>query len=295
MADKLTLEDFIRKSNEKHNNRYDYSKSVYVNSKTKLIIICKEHGEFLQVPSYHYFSGCGCPKCDPTRNLTVDEFIERARNIHKDKYDYSLVEYKTAKDMIKIICKKHGEFIQKAGPHIYQREGCPNCVNNKRCTTEEFIVKAELKHGKLYDYSLVDYKNKKEKVKIICASHGVFEQKAYVHLQGHGCKKCKMSKLERHLKSELDEIGIEYEMDKRFDNCRNVLPLPFDFYIESLNMLIECDGIQHREPVEHFGGEERLEYQQKNDKIKTNFCEENNFNLYRLNSLKDIQLFIKQL
>lgn len=274
-----------------HNNKYDYSRSVYVNRDTKLIVICKEHGEFLQRPRIHIQDKCGCPKCDPTSILGNKKFIEKSILKHGNKYDYSLVEYEKNNEKVKIICKNHGMFTQQAGAHL-RGQGCPNCVNNKKSTTKEFITRSIQLHNNLYDYSLVEYKTKREKVKIICLDHGVFEQKAYVHLSGHGCPICRNSKLEKYLREKLANLGISFIQNKRYDDCRNVLPLPFDFHLVDENILIECDGVQHREPIKYFGGVERYKYQKTNDEIKNKYCIDKGIKLIRLSNFQDIDNFL---
>lgn len=291
MPNRLTIDDFIKRSNKKHSNKYDYSKSVYINSKSKIIIICPIHGEFSQT-SYDHYSGCGCPKCDPTKSMCNEKFIEKAKKIHGDKYDYKNVDYLKNNIKVEIICPIHGDFLQEPGSHL-NGSGCPHCYSlNKRLTTEDFIKRCKNIHGSLYDYSLVNYKNKRTKVKIICNEHGVFEQKAYVHMQGHGCPFCNNSKLENYLRSKLIDLNINFEQNKKYDNCRNKLPLPFDFYLKDINCLIECDGIQHREPIDYFGGKERFEYQKINDSIKNKWCDINKIKLYRVKGFKEIDKLI---
>ena len=288
MPKKMTLEEFIEKGISIHKNKYDYSKSVYFNRDTSLIIICNKHGEFIQKPRVHIQDRCGCPKCDPTSVLGNEVFIEKSILRHLDRYDYSLVEYTKNNEKVKIICKEHGEFIQQAAAHL-KGQGCPSCyTGNKKSNTKEFIEKSVVLHNELYDYSLVEYKTKKEKVKIICLDHGVFEQKASVHLSGHGCPICRNSKLERYLRDNLIRLGITFEQNKRYDDCRNYLPLPFDFYLSDMNILIECDGIQHRVPIKHFGGEERYEYQKLNDSIKNKYCFEKSIRLVRVSNFNEI-------
>lgn len=288
MPKKMTLEEFIEKGISIHKNKYDYSKSVYFNRDTSLIIICNKHGEFMQKPRVHIQDRCGCPKCDPTSVLGNEVFIEKSILRHLDRYDYSLVEYTKNNEKVKIICKEHGEFIQQAAAHL-KGQGCPSCyTGNKKSNTKEFIEKSVVLHNELYDYSLVEYKTKKEKVKIICLDHGVFEQKASVHLSGHGCPICRNSKLERYLRDNLIRLGITFEQNKRYDDCRNYLPLPFDFYLSDMNILIECDGIQHRVPIKHFGGEERYEYQKLNDSIKNKYCFEKPIRLIRVSNFNEI-------
>ena len=134
-------EQFIKKANQLHNDKYDYSNVEYVNSRTKVTIICPEHGEFDQLPSSH-LQGNGCPKCArvwtdahkrnlqkssrKSRGMTTDEWIARAQSIHGDKYDYSKTEYVNQRTNVKIICPIHGEFEQKADSHI-RGHGCKKC------------------------------------------------------------------------------------------------------------------------------------------------------------------------
>jgi hypothetical protein len=153
MAKKYTKDEFINKSNKIHKNKYDYNLVEYKNSRTKVKIICKEHGIFEQVPKDHIF-GKGCPFCCKNKKLTQKNFIEKSKQTHGDKYDYSLVKYNGAKNNVSIICKKHGLFNQIAHSHI-RGQGCPTCANVNKLTTEMFINKSKIIHGDRYDYSLV--------------------------------------------------------------------------------------------------------------------------------------------
>jgi Fe2+ or Zn2+ uptake regulation protein len=118
--------DFIKKAKKVHKNKYDYSKSIYKNSNTKIKIICANHGEFNQFPNHH-LNGSGCPKCANNINLTLNEFIEKSKLIHNNKYDYSKVKYKNHGSLIVIICPNHGEFIQSANAHL-SGKGCSKCI-----------------------------------------------------------------------------------------------------------------------------------------------------------------------
>ena len=194
----VTTEDFIRKSREVHGDKYDYSKVEYKSNHTKVCIICPEHGEFWQDPSNH-LNGQGCPKCWNEKRKSInasntDEFINKAKRIHGNKYDYSKVEYKNNRTKVCIICQKHGEFWQTPNMHLYG-QGCPECGKEKRgsaniSNTNEFIDKARIVHDEKYDYSKVDYKNNHTKVCIICPEHGEFWQIPSTHLQGCGCPEC---------------------------------------------------------------------------------------------------------
>lgn len=134
-------QEFKEKGKQLHNNKYDYSNVVYVNSRTKVKIICPKHGEFEQLPSSH-LQGNGCPECAREwtdehkenhakssrkfRGMTTEEWIERARQVHGDKYDYSQTVYVNQRTNVKIICPIHGLFEQKADSHI-RGCGCRLC------------------------------------------------------------------------------------------------------------------------------------------------------------------------
>ena len=184
---------FIAEAKKVHGDRFDYSQVKYTNNHTKVCIICSEHGEFWQMPTKH-LSGQGCPKCSQKevtdkQRYSSKQFIEKAYQVHGDKYDYSKVDYKDAYTKVCIICPEHGEFWQKPGNHLFG-QGCPKCFGNIRLTTESFIQKAQTVHGDKYDYSKVKYANNSTKVCIICPDHGEFWQVPNSHLSGKGCPEC---------------------------------------------------------------------------------------------------------
>lgn len=126
----LDKNDFLKKAKEMHGIKYDYSKVEYKNNKTKVCIICPEHGEFLQSPHSHIDGNRGCPVCYGTYKYSNNEWTEKARTIHNNKYDYSKVEYLSNKKKVCIICPEHGEFWQKAEDHTNKGCGCAKCVSH---------------------------------------------------------------------------------------------------------------------------------------------------------------------
>lgn len=184
-----TLDVFIEKARGVHGDRYDYSKVIYQNNSTKVIIGCPDHGDFQQIPNSH-LNGRGCPQCAGNVQLDTAEFIARAKTVHGDTYDYSEVRYKSGKTKVKIICREHGVFNQSPEVHLLG-SGCRACVKNELISTDSFIAQCRLVHGDKYDYSLVQYTGNKNKIKIICPEHGLFEQQAKSHLRrGDGCIYC---------------------------------------------------------------------------------------------------------
>ena len=152
----MTLKNsiFIEKAKQIHNYKYDYSKVNYVNSRTKVCIICPTHGEFWQTPHNH-LKGYGCAECGKEKShlskMTTEDFIVKSKEIHGNKYDYSKAYYKTCDTKVCIICPEHGEFWQTPSNHI-NGSGCPKCANEKRKNallkdTKLFIDAATLIHN----------------------------------------------------------------------------------------------------------------------------------------------------
>ena len=213
---KKNTEEFIKKARQVHGNKYDYSKVEYKNSKTKVCIICPEHGEFWQKAGSH-INGCGCPKCAKNYIQTKEEFIKKAKKVHGDKYDYSKVEYVNNHTKVCITCPIHGEFSMYPENHINSKQGCPKCGNlrkglNKKSTTEDFILRARQVHDWKYDYSKVEYINANTKVCIICPEHGEFWQTPTNHLRRQGCPKC--VKNHKLTKEEFIKRSIELHKNK---------------------------------------------------------------------------------
>ena len=278
-------EKFIKKSIKIHGYKYSYTSVDYLNSKVKVDITCKEHGLFSQTPNNH-LKGQNCPKCNYRNVFNNDDFIIQSNKIHKNKYDYTKTHYTMSNVKVEIICSKHNSFFITPGSHLNGR-GCIKCgkeemANKNRKSKEYIISKFYDVHDNLYDYSLVNYLSTKTKVDIICKKHGLFSQTPEKHIYGNGCPTCKSSKGERKIISLLEKNNIDYISQKTFTDCKNVLPLPFDFYLPEQNICIEFDGKQHFEPIEWFGGSDAFESLKERDEIKNKFCLSNNIDLLRI-------------
>ena len=190
MPRKSTREEFIKKAKIIH-PEYDYSKVLYINNRTKVIIICPIHGEYLIKPN-GLLSGKGCAFCAGNVKYNTNSFIEKAKLIFPD-YDYSKVVYKTNRDKVIITCKEHGDFLITPNS-LLGKHGCAKCAYKKISklkthTTEEFIKKAKEVFAE-YDYSEVDYLSKSSKITVICPIHGRFKISPNNLLSGHGCTFC---------------------------------------------------------------------------------------------------------
>ena len=279
---KLTTEDVIKEITKKYN--YDTSLVNYVGANEKICLVCHhkddkgiEHGKFYTTTG-HLRKGHGCPKCGiekraNKRKTKISEFIEKAKKIHGDKYDYSKVVYKNSYTKVCIICPIHGEFWQTPASHLIGRK-CPKC--SKPCykyTTDDFVQKSRKIHGDKYNYSKVVYKNSYTKVCIICPKHGEFWQTPAEHINGCGCKYCKESHLEGEIRVLLKSNNITFKYDVR--DLDWLKPLTYDFYIPEYKIAIECQGEQHFRPVDYFGGVEEYNKLVERDKKKKRLSDEN--------------------
>lgn len=193
---KRSGENFVKNAAIIHNNEYNYSKVVYEDEHTKVIIICNIHGEYEQYP-YIHLAKKGCPKCGKMRQIkantsTTKGFIEKAIAIHEDIYDYTEVVYVNSQTYVNIVCKKHGLFKQTPQSHL-NGTGCRRCGDERRALTlNDFIKNAINVHGDEYDYSKVDYVNIITNIILVCKTHGEFTQNPRNHLRGSKCPKCNL-------------------------------------------------------------------------------------------------------
>ena len=271
-------EDFLVKSNKIHKNSYEYEEFIWKSSKTYINIYCKNHKGFFNMRINDHLNGTGCSICN--RNvLTNNIFYNNIHKIHNYKYDYSKLNFRIGSDIGIIICPIHGEFKQIVTEH-YNGCGCPKCVGKNK-TTDEFIKESNLIHNNKYMYP-VDYISSSIKIKIICPIHSEFRQTPNKHLSGQGCPKCKESKGEKQITKILNEKNIQYETQKTFEGCKYKGLLKFDFYLPNINTCIEFDGEQHFRNFKFEKTDEKLKIRQLRDKIKTDYCEDNNIRLIRI-------------
>lgn len=239
--------------------KYDYDLSLIddegrFRAIDKVKIICPKHGVITKQVRHLVNEKEGCPKCAKQRDCkySVQEFIELARAVHGDKYDYSLIkEIETVITRVPIICPVHGKFNQEVRKHL-EGQGCRKCgrraLGDKMFkTTDTFIKEANETHDGFYDYSKTEYVGCYDKVTITCPIHGDFQQVPYSHIQGHGCPKCNVShkKLENSVAQFVEELGytiirgnrsILYDKDTKFYK-------EIDIYIPSLKAAIEVNGV----------------------------------------------------
>lgn len=267
MALRITNTKFKERARLIHGDLYDYSKVDYKKHREGVLIICKLHGEFSQRVDTH-LRGSICKKCAiikqaAKQTLNIKEFVKKAKEVHKGNYDYSKTQYADSRERIKIICKKHGEFLQVASKHL-RGKGCSECgkeksTNSRTYTKAVFIEKAKKTHGNTYDYSKVRYSGHDTKVKILCHIHGCFRQTPCSHLnQKSGCPicgrnsagyrksdfvgRCKNSKAILYLiqvygnNEKFYKLGITSNSIKRRYSAVGDFPYSYKIVIESINL-----------------------------------------------------------
>ena len=170
----------------------------------------------------------------------------------------------------------------------------------RRLGFDKFVERARKIHGDSYNYDAVIYKNTKTPVKIYC-NHckQYFLQTPEKHFYKHGCPYCKLSKGEEKIRNILTSLNINYVQQHWFKDCRDINPLPFDFYLPDYNLCIEYQGRQHYQIVRHSKKEtiEKLKadlsLRQLHDKIKREYCEHNEIDLLEIRFDEDVEARLK--
>ncbi len=188
------------------------------------------------------------------KKLTTKEFIQKAKQVHLDKYDYSKVLYEKSSEKVEIICPEHGSFYQTPNNHLKGKR-CNICFKNYKNELQTkdlsyFINKSNIIHNYIYDYSLANYKSARSKVKIICKKHGVFEQSPDSHFSGRGCPKCvhKVSKPEIEVQDFIKSLGFKIKTNDR----KIINPYELDIYIPELKKAIEFNGTYYHYSEKYF-------------------------------------------
>ena len=183
---------WLCKAIEIHGNRYSYDKAVLSHQNTPIEIVCSTHGSFWQSPYTHYKCKIGCPTCAlDADKLDTSKFIQRAKKVFGDEYDYSKSVYTKWNEPITVTCPKHGDWVTRAGSHLSGCRCIACTIDDRRLGVDGFIKAARAVHGNKYDYSNVVYNHNKAKVTIGCPTHGSFKMKPNSHTSSRGgCPRC---------------------------------------------------------------------------------------------------------
>lgn len=257
--------------------------------------LCTKHNvEWMARPS-SIFNGSGCPKCGK------EKFHEK-RCKKREEYVAELAianptaevigEYIDNKTEILHHCLIHDTYWKIRPANALMGKGCPECHKERIGRSNAMSQKEYVKRLQFVNPDIIiigKYINNLTPTLHKCLIDGCewYATPAHV-LYGTGCPQCNETIGERIVRQWLESHNINYEFQKRFDDCRNVYSLPFDFYLPKYNVCIEYQGGQHYFPVEKFGGQEQFELQIKRDKIKSDYCKQNNIRLLCVKYDEDI-------
>lgn len=192
-----------------------------------------------------------------TVKYTKETYLIKANEKHNNVYTYDLENFENIQSKIKITCKIHGAWVTSAAPHI-QGSGCPACGRIKNTTnmavTKKIKHKAKFRekaikiHGEKYDYSLVEYENNKTNIKIICKTHGIFEQRPAGHLKGAGCRKCAIEKKSFNREKFIELANKKHNYKYNYDK---VIYENSDSYVD---IICPVHGIFNQKAFNHYKG-----------------------------------------
>ena len=290
---KKTTKQFIQDAKHIHGNLYNYNFTNYKNSQTKVKIVCKEHGIFEQTPNDH-LQGKRCPYCFGTPKKTKEQFIDEAKQIHGDKYDYNLVEYFSTDIKVKISCKEHGVFEQTPHNHISRLAGCRLCADvNNRLVKDEYIEKARKVHGSKYSYKNTDYVVGREIITITCKKHGDFNKRANSHIYDKsGCQICNIESSVSKDENKLIKFIHKKLKQEVITSDRSLInPLELDIVLPEHKIAIEYNGLYWHSDAQ---GKDKNYH-----KNKTELCKEKGYRLIHifeddwLHNKKKVKSFLK--
>lgn len=257
-----TTDQFIRDARLVWGEKYDYSLTEYKGSSKRIKVIYD--GVILEQKASSHLLGKS-----PERNISNKEnFIKKSKKIHGDKYDYSLVDFKSAED--EVIIGYNGKFYkQKPYSHLSGHMPDRKCLSTMK-TDEDFILEASFVHDGKFIYDNVRYTGNKKNVTITCPYHGEFYETPSSHLIGNGCRECVEFIGNKKISKFLDRRGLDYTRQYRIES------ILFDFYIPSIRTVIEFNGKHHYQPLDSLDKYLNIK---NSDKSKLEYCNENYINL----------------
>lgn len=284
----ITKEEWVKRCNEQHNNKYNYTFSEFKSLEDKVEIECPEHGTFIQQAGYH-MRGNRCPECGKIENnrrhlIPTEKLVQLFRKIHGTKFDYSLLDKDSyfKADYVQIICPIHGVYGQQIRTHLRGAQ-CLKCSEKYHMSNVEFKNEIERIYNGAIDTESINYINNRTRVIIKCSVHGHVHASPIGLIAGTGCPKCRQTKGETRISNFFTKLGVSYIQEYAIKPYR----YRYDFFIPSINTLIEYDGAQHYTPVKHWGGEKGFAKQIMRDKIKNRLALIKNIRLIRISYLHD--------
>jgi len=212
----VTFDEMVVRAREAHGDEFIYRNENWTGASGMIVYECKVHGRVEQIYRDH-IRGIGCRQCGyetaaSQRRMSLKEFVNRARSIHGDVYDYPDT-LPLRNDPIRIVCRTHGAFYQKRSEH-FAGHGCHTCGGRKRRTTEQYIEDARARHGDRFSYDRTVFVRTTDKLIVTCGVHGDFLVNANAHLLGNGCMDCaglRRRTTEQFVEKARDRFGDRYD------------------------------------------------------------------------------------
>lgn len=259
---------------------------IYINATTPILHKCKYCGKEWDACPSDILSGkacreCSCKRAGEQRKKTHQQYVGELSDINDDIEP--IEDYINTDTAILHRCKICEHIWPIKPNHTLSGHGCPMCgfkanADTKRKSQDQYIQELSYVNSNIEVVS--EYINFITPLLHRCKKCGnEWDAKPIHTMRGHGCTVCNESHGEREISHWLENNKIKSVPQYRFDDCRDQHSLPFDFYLPDLNTAIEYQGRQHYEAVEFFGGQEYLEYIQHHDKIKSEYCANNNIQL----------------
>ena len=299
---KTDSETYLQKANFVHNNFFTYPDLKLPDGlRSEITIRCPYHGDFNLIASYH-LNGGGCPKCKdegieheiaklPQRNKSTRKLTdEEVRKRIGGRYGTEKMRYVNNATPIILTCPIHGDF-EILPLHLFQGQGCRKCARNEPKTTESFIEEAKIARNDIdYNYEHVEYNGYHVPVLITCPRHGDFPMTPANFLHGRqSCPLCKPNKMQDSVRKALKDKDIAFIEQCRRSTLLWLDRLSLDFYLPDRKLAIECQGIQHFQPVARFGGDESFSRVIERDKLKKTLCEEHGITLLYYTNLSETE------
>jgi hypothetical protein len=270
----MGIEYFLKKSRDRFGDKYDYSLITdYKNCKQTVKIICPIHGVFDQIAELHYNSKTGCPTCSSIlkgkeHRMKREEFVEKANDIHKNKYEYKDTVYVTGRTKVSIICPSHGNFQQNPETHL-QGTGCPKCSG--RLSLGDLIKDANEIYDNKYDYIMVNTTNRKETIEIKCDIHTSFQTTwgSHIGTKRVECPKCKKVKRDDIRKERLQEKLIRKGREIHFEKYDYSL-VKYEEAKKDVVIICPSHGPYPQTPSNHLKGEGCLQCGNENKYVGVN-------------------------
>lgn len=285
MSKKITHKEFVTRIANINPNILILGE--YSSMKERIKVRCKLCGHEWSPTADKIVYGRGCPNCKAISvgnrcRMSHEDFVHKLNTINPNIEILS--KYTNTNVKLKCRCKTDG-YIWFASPSnlLYQKTGCPKCSHCYRRTPEEFIKEMSIANANIE--ILTDFNGVDKKVKCKCKiDNHIWYATPHELLSGTGCPQCCESKGEKVIREWLKKNEYVYESQKTFDNLIGVggMPLSYDFYIPTINVLIEYQGEQHEKPFNYFGGEKKLIVQKEHDKRKKIYAETNGFYLLEI-------------